>query len=112
MPDVFAGLDLFVLSSISGEGSPAVLKEAMAAGVPLVAAGLEGVEEIVEDGLHGLLTPLGDATAMARAMVLLAQDRSLGQRFASAARERVREFTIERMVGRTEAIYRGLEGAG
>ncbi len=111
MPDVFAGLDLFVLSSTSGEGSPAVLKEAMAAGVPLVAAALDGVEEIVEDGLHGLLTPLGDAPAMARAIVLLAQDRNLGQRFAAAARERVRVFTIERMVARTEAIYRTLEGA-
>jgi glycosyltransferase involved in cell wall biosynthesis len=112
MPDVFAGLDLFVLASTSGEGSPAVLKEAMAAGVPLVAAGLDGVEEIVEDGRHGLVTPLDNAPAMARSIVLLAQDRHLGHRLAAEARGRVREFTIDRMVAGTEAIYRSLGGAG
>src|SRR5439155_2669521 len=67
MPDVFAGLDLFVLSSVSGEGSPAVLKEAMAAGTPLVVTALDGIEEIVEDARHGLLVPPGNAPALARA---------------------------------------------
>ncbi len=110
MPDVFAGLDLFVLASNSGEGSPAVIKEAMAAGVPLVATGLDGVEEIIEDGRHGLLTPPENAPAMARAMIILAQDGDLRARFAAAARVRVREFTVDHMVERTEAVYRSLEG--
>ncbi|HEU4402485.1 MAG TPA: glycosyltransferase [Candidatus Polarisedimenticolia bacterium] len=107
-PDLFAGLDLFVLASHSGEGSPAVLKESMAAGVALAATALEGVEEIVEDGCHGLLTPPRNAPALARAMVLLASDPALRTRLADAARERVREFTAERMVEKTEAIYRSI----
>ncbi len=111
MPDVFAGLDLLVLASTSGEGSPAVLKEAMASGTPVVAAGLDGVEEIVEDGRHGLLTPPGNAPALARAMVILATDGELRARLAAAARERVGEFTIDRMIEQTEAVYRAV-GAG
>jgi len=110
MPDVLAGLDLFVLSSVSGEGSPAVLKEAMAAGVPVAATALDGVEEIIEDARHGLLTPPGDAPVLARAVVILSRDRDLRQRLAGAARQRAAEFTIDRMVERTAEVYASLGG--
>ena len=109
MPDVFAGLDLFVLASTSGEGSPAVLKEAMAAGTPVVATALDGIDEIVEDARHGLLVPPGNAPALARAMVLLARDRALRSGYAAAAKERVLEFTADRMVEGTLAVYRSIE---
>ena len=111
MPDVYAGLDLFVLASLSGEGSPAVLKEAMAAGVPLVATAVGGIEEIVEDGRHGLLAPPGNVPALARAMALLAADPTLRAELSAAARNHVREFTNERMVERTEAVYRSILAA-
>ena len=111
MPDVYAGLDLFVLASLSGEGSPAVLKEAMAAGVPLVATAVGGIEEIVEDGRHGLLAPPGNVPALARAMALLAADPTLRAGLSAAARNHVREFTNERMVERTEAVYRSILAA-
>jgi len=110
MPDVYAGLDLFVLSSTSGEGSPAVLKEAMAAGTPVVATALDGIEEIVEDARHGLLVPPGDAPGLARAIVILAGDAQLRARYSAAARQRVLEFTTDRMVERTLEVYRSIEG--
>lgn len=108
MPDVYAGLDLFVLSSLSGEGSPAVLKEAMAAGVPVAATALDGVREIVEDGRHGLLAPPGDVPALARAIVLLAADPALRSRLREEAVRKAGEFTIERMIDRTEEVYRSM----
>ena len=108
MPDVLAGLDLFCLTSTSGEGSPAAVKEAMAAGVPLIASALDGVGEIVEDARHGLLTPPGDAPALARAMVTLSRDGALRERLAAEARRRVEAFTIDVMVERTEIVYGSL----
>ncbi|HET8948563.1 MAG TPA: glycosyltransferase, partial [Candidatus Polarisedimenticolia bacterium] len=108
LPDLYAALDLFALASISGEGSPAVLKEAMAAGVPVVATSLDGVEEIIEDARHGLLTPPGDTAAMARALERLAADPSLRDRLSDAGRRRAAEFSIERMVEKTEAVYASL----
>jgi glycosyltransferase involved in cell wall biosynthesis len=111
MPDVYAGLDLFALASLSGEGSPAVLKEAMAAGVPVAATALDGVEEIVEDGRHGLLVPPGNAPALGRAIVLLASDPALRARLASEAASRVRDFSSDRMIEGTEAVYRAVLGA-
>ncbi len=109
MPDAYAGLDLFVLSSTSGEGSPAVLKEAMAAGTPVVATALDGIEEILEDARHGLLVPPGDAPGLARAIVVLAGDATLRARYSAAARKRVLEFSADRMVERTAQVYRSIE---
>jgi L-malate glycosyltransferase len=110
MPDVLAGLDVFVLASVSGEGSPAVLKEAMAAGTPVVATTLDDVQEIIEDARHGLLVPAGNAPALARAIVLLASDVALRSRLADAARQRAQEFSADRMVARTEQVYRSIGG--
>ena len=109
MPDVFAGLDLFVLSSVSGEGSPAVLKEAMASGTPLVATALDGLDEIVQDARQGLLVPPGNAPALARAIVVLAEDPRLRARYSAAALKRVMEFTADSMVEKTENVYRSIE---
>ncbi|MEK7283199.1 MAG: glycosyltransferase [Acidobacteriota bacterium] len=109
MPDVFAGLDLFVLASTSGEGSPAVLKEAMAAGTPVVATALDGIEEILGDARHGLLVPPGNAPALARAMIVLARDPDLRSGYATAAKTKVLEFTADRMVERTGEVYRSID---
>ena len=109
MPDVFAGLDLLVLSSVSGEGSPAVVKEAMAAGTPLVATALDGLEEIVQDARHGLLVPPGNAPALGRAIVILARDAPLRARYSAAALQRVMEFTSDAMVEKTERVYQSIE---
>lgn len=109
MPDVFAGLDLLVLSSVSGEGSPAVVKEAMAAGTPLVVTALDGLEEIVQDARHGLLVPPGNAPALGRAIVILARDAPLRARYSAAALQRVMEFTSDAMVEKTERVYQSIE---
>jgi glycosyltransferase involved in cell wall biosynthesis len=81
----------------------------MAAGTPVVATALDGIDEIVEDARHGLLVPPGNAPALARAMVLLARDRALRSGYAAAARGRVLEFTSDRMVEGTLAVYRSIE---
>jgi glycosyltransferase involved in cell wall biosynthesis len=99
-------LDMLVFPSLSGEGSPAVLKEAMACGVPIVASGISGVEEVVEDGREGLLVRPGDPQILKDVILRLASDRNLRLQLGRHGRERAREFSVERMVERTQAVYR------
>jgi L-malate glycosyltransferase len=100
--------NLAVLSSRS-EGSPNVLLEAMAAGVPLVATAVGGVPEIATDGETALLVQPGDSRALAESMARLLENRQLGARLAAQARQLVRErYAPEARTKRLVEIYRGV----
>jgi glycosyltransferase involved in cell wall biosynthesis len=79
---------LLALPSYS-EGSPNVLLEAMAAGLPIAATDAGGVPEILEDGVTGLLVQPGDPQAMAEAILRILQDNDLALKLGAAARSRV-----------------------
>ncbi|HEY7545873.1 MAG TPA: glycosyltransferase family 4 protein [Blastocatellia bacterium] len=97
--------DVFALPSHS-EGSPNVLLEAMAAGVPVVATRVGGVPEIVTDEENALLVAARDEQAMAGAIARLFADGELSQRLAAAARERVRDYSPEARLQSLLEIYR------
>ena len=105
IPRLMASLDLLVLPSLSGEGSPAVIKEAMACGVPVVATDLDGIREVVEEGREALLVPPGDPDRLAKAIVRACQDPAVRGALAAAGRARVQEFSADRMVERSLEIY-------
>lgn len=70
------------------EGLGLVALEAMAAGRPVVATDLPAIRGFVEDGVTGLLFPMGDHAALARAVVRLLDDATLRARLGAAARDR------------------------
>lgn len=77
------------------EGIPVVLMEAMASGVAVIASGISGIPELVEDGVSGLLTPPRDAGAIAEALARLQADPQLRQRLGQSGRAKVlREFDL------------------
>lgn len=65
MPAVLADLDVLIVPSIWIENAPFIIREAFAAGVPIVASDLGGMAEMVRDGVDGLLFPAGDSGALA-----------------------------------------------
>jgi glycosyltransferase involved in cell wall biosynthesis len=84
-------------SSGRREGIPVVLMEAMASGTPVVASGISGIPELVENEQSGLLVPPRDPAALARALERLQRDPSLRERLGQAGREKVvREFDLNR----------------
>jgi glycosyltransferase involved in cell wall biosynthesis len=105
MAPFYAIADVFALPSLS-EGSPNVLLEAMAAGVPVAATHTGGIPEIVTGDKHALLVPVGDTRALGAALGRLLSDRPLRERLASCARMRVRDaFSPERYVHSLAGFY-------
>jgi glycosyltransferase involved in cell wall biosynthesis len=83
--DYYRMADLMVISSVS-EGSPNVLLEAMAAGVPVVATAVGGIPEIAKDQEQALLVPPRDPAAMARALDVLLSSPETTDKLVTAAR--------------------------
>ena len=108
MADVFSRCHVVCLPSYR-EGLPKALLEAAACGRPIVTSDVPGCSEIVTDGENGLLVPSRDAIALAEALGRLIADGNLRRRLGEAARQRVeREFSIDRVVAETLAVYEEL----
>jgi len=111
IPDFFAGLDQFWLTS-DWEGTPNVVLEAMAAGLPVVATRVGGTPEVVEHQRTGMLVDAGDAVGIAKAALDLAADPGASARMGLLAAETAdRRFSIEAMVDATSAVYDEAVGA-
>ncbi|MBN2026827.1 MAG: glycosyltransferase [Actinobacteria bacterium] len=93
---IMSGLDVLVHASLLPDPLPTVLIEAMALGLPVVAADAGGVREIVREGSTGLVVPPGDVRAMREAMVELLSDPEEAARMGRAGRELAAErFDID-----------------
>lgn len=102
--------DVFALPSLS-EGMPLVLIEAMEAGLPVVATRVIGSSEVVVPGETGHLVPPANAGMLAAALGELLGDARMRALYGGAGHRRyLREFTVERMVTRTRAVYDSVLG--
>jgi glycosyltransferase involved in cell wall biosynthesis len=116
VPDPLAYLrhaDIFVLPSLQeGSGSLSLI-EALQAGLPVVASGIDGILEDVTDGDSALLVAPGDVEALRRALERLIGDATLRERLARRANETfVEKFSAEAFTSALGDLYRelGIEG--
>jgi glycosyltransferase involved in cell wall biosynthesis len=107
VPDAAGLLEAFevVVLSSRTEGTPIVLFEAMAAGVPVVATRVGGVPDVVGDA-EALLVPPDDAAALAAAVRAVLADPAAAHARAIAARRRLAtDFAVDPWLDRYEAVY-------
>jgi len=95
--ELLAAADAFVLPS-RWEGLPMALLEAMMAGLPVVAARVQGVDEVIENGVHGLLVPLENPEELSKAILQLMQDPQRRRQMGLAASARIMQgYTTDQM---------------
>jgi phosphatidylinositol alpha-mannosyltransferase len=88
---------VFCAPSLHGESFGVVLVEAMAAGTPIVASDLPGYRNVARPDEHALLTPPGDARALAAAVRRVLTDGALAGRLVAAGEARAGEFSMDRL---------------
>jgi glycosyltransferase involved in cell wall biosynthesis len=107
-----AAADVFVLPS-RWEGLPIALLEAMSAGLPVIATRVEGVDEVVEEGVHGVLVQPESTEELVKAILQLSKDAAQRHQMGEAARLRVLErYTVDRMCERYLKVFEHSLGVG
>jgi glycosyltransferase involved in cell wall biosynthesis len=105
-------IDVLLMTSSEFDPFPTVLLEAGQAAVPVVAARVGGVEEIVSDEVTGLLFPANDWATAADRLLRLVRDPARARQLGVQAAVRVaREFSVDRMAAEYGAFYMALLGA-
>ncbi len=108
---VLAGIDLLVHAS-QWEGLPRAAVQALLMGKPVVSFAIDGAPEVVRPGQTGLLVPLNDRQALARAILELAANPGLRERMGRAGRQLcLRRFDAGVMVEAIERVYLELAAA-
>ena len=108
IPWWLSAADCLVLSSLN-EGLPTILPEAMLCRVPIVATAVGGIPEIVSDGYTGLLVPVKDPLALARAVdALLMKDARVCAMIEHAESRAKSDLTWEVNARKTLALYRSV----
>jgi len=108
VPEILCAADIFVLPSL-WEGFGLVIAEAMAAGKPVIASKIDGIPEVVEDGVTGILVPPKDPDALAKAILQLLNNKNQAKAMGIAGKERVkRYFSVNEMVRKWDVLYQQL----
>jgi glycosyltransferase involved in cell wall biosynthesis len=110
MPEMYRAMDVFVLPSYR-EGFPRAPMEAAAMKLPCVVTDVRGCRQAVTHERNGLLVPVGDAAALAEAVLVLLADPARARRLGEEGRRRaLQEFDEQRVFAAVLGEYDRLLG--
>jgi glycosyltransferase involved in cell wall biosynthesis len=89
--NIYSALDLFILPSLLPDPAPAVVTEAMAAGLPVIVTEQGGAVEMIENNVSGLLIPINNAAAAAVIIEPLLTNQTYRKNMGAQAKKRMQE---------------------
>lgn len=106
LPEVLNALDLVVHTALEKDSSPLAVVSAMAAGRPIVCTRVDGIAEMFEEGVDGLLVPPGDVQALANEISRLLKDGDMRSSLGQAARRKAeRELNLDKFASQCEQVF-------
>jgi glycosyltransferase involved in cell wall biosynthesis len=106
--DLLAAMDLFAHPSLF-EGMPNAVMEAMAAGLPVIASAVDGVQDLIVDGESGWLVEPGNVTQLTERIIFALENHALWPAMGRAAVHRIAtEFSSSKMIAAYSSVYRDL----
>jgi glycosyltransferase involved in cell wall biosynthesis len=112
MQTFYQSVDAFVLASVSTEGLPLVVLEAMCAGLPVIATNVGGAKEAIRDGIDGKIVEPRNSAQLADAIATLSQSPDLRRQMGAAASRRIEEeFSLSRVKNQICSLYQELSAA-
>ena len=106
VPLYFAASNVFIFPS-RYESCPLVIFEAAASGIPLLATKINGVEDVLQDGINGFFVEQ-NPEYIAEKVQRLMNNASLREQMATAARESVKYYTWDEMYQKQKKLYQQL----
>jgi exopolysaccharide biosynthesis polyprenyl glycosylphosphotransferase len=111
VPRILPILTITAMSSL-WEGLPLAFLEAMSAGKPIVANDIDGASDVVVNGETGFLVTPRQPQEMAERILTLLNDETLCNEMGHVARQRSDYYSLPRMLGKIESLYKELHSAG
>jgi phosphatidylinositol alpha-mannosyltransferase len=104
--------DVYCAPNTGGESFGIVLVEAMAAGAPVVASDLDAFRRVLRDGELGSLVQVGEAAALADALIEVLDDDAVRRRYVAAGSEAVRRYDWSVVASQIMRVYETVAGSG
>lgn len=102
---LYRAMDVFVMPSLY-EGFGLAAAEAMAAGLPVIGTRVDGLSEIIEDGVTGYILPVGDSQELANVLIHMLSNPEEREMMGQKGKDRVQEFfSLQRFNRSTLAAY-------
>jgi len=105
VPQLMKTADIFVQSS-HWEGFGMTVIESMACGVPVIGTDVPGLNEVIIDGISGILIPPKNENALVSAISLVLNDKTIYNKLQKGGLKRAKDFSIETMAGKIIRIYK------
>lgn len=101
----YTSATIYIAPTIGREAMGIVLIEAMACGLPVIASHITGYDEVIENGVNGILVPPGNSEKLGEKIIQLLGSKTTREKLAEQALLRSKDFEWSKIAREVEKVY-------